>query len=234
MIAIVKVQSAGNPREHDRAEFTADAAVHAVGCCLGLAGAAALLSIAFNSATQAEFISLMVYVLGLLSMLGLSAAYNLLPRNNARGALRRLDHSAIYLMIAGTYTAVLAQMNSDTAAIGLLIAIWITAAIGVALKLLLPGRFERLSLPLYLLLGWSGVLVFGSIARALPSASLWLLAAGGIIYTTGVIFHRWESLRFQNAIWHGFVLVAACCHYWAILYCVAHGYIRAPGVLLES
>ncbi len=223
MIAIAKVQSAGNAHDHDRAEFTADALVHVVGCCLGLAGAAALLSVAFTSATPAEFVSLLVYLFGLLSMLGFSAAYNLLPGAKVRPALRSLDHSAIYLMIAGTYTAFLAQM--DPALIGLLIAIWITAAIGVAIKCLLPGRFEGLSLVLYLLLGWSGVLELGSIATALPSASLWLLAAGGVLYTTGIVFHLWESLRFQNAIWHGFVLIAAGCHYWAILYCVLNGSI---------
>jgi hemolysin III len=227
MTALVQAQSAGNHRDHDRAEFAADAFIHAVGCCLGLAGAVALLRVAFNSASQAEWVSLIVYLFGLLSMLGLSAAYNLLPRSKARVTLRSLDHSAIYLMIAGTYTAVLAQVNNEAAPRGLLIAIWITAAIGIALKVLLPGRFDRLSLVLYLLMGWSGALVFGSIAAALPSVSLWLLAGGGIIYTTGVLFHRWESLRFQNAIWHGFVLVAACCHYWAILTCVSQGSIGA-------
>jgi hemolysin III len=224
-MTIVQAQSAGNPRDYDRAELVADALIHAVGCCLGLAGAAELLSVAFNSATQAEFVSLVVYIFGLLSMLGLSAAYNLLPRSNARVTLRCLDHSAIYLMIAGTYTAVLAQMNSSAASIALLIAVWMTAAVGIALKVLFPGRFDRLSLLLYLLLGWCGCLLFGSIATALPSVSLWFLAAGGIIYTMGVIFYRWESLRFQNAIWHGFVLLAACCHYWAILYSVSHGSI---------
>jgi hemolysin III len=224
-MTIVQAQSGGNPRDHDRAEIIADALIHAVGCCLGLAGAAVLLSVAFHSATQAEFVSLLVYLFGLLTMLGLSAAYNLLPRSNARSALRCLDHSAIYLMIAGTYTAVLAQMNSNAASIGLLVAVWMTAAVGIALKVLVPGRFDRLSLLLYLLLGWCGCLLFGSIATALPRVSLWLLAAGGVIYTTGVIFYRWESLRFQNAIWHGFVLVAACCHYWAILYSVSHGSI---------
>jgi hemolysin III len=227
MTAFVKAQLPGKHRDHDRAEFAADTLIHAVGCCLGLAGAAALLSVAFNSATQAELVSLTVYLFGLLSMLGFSAAYNILPRTKVSLALRCLDHSAIYLMIAGTYTAVLAQMNNDAAPVGLLIAIWITAAIGIALKLLLPGRFDRLSLLLYLLLGWSGGLVFDSIAAALPSLSLWLLVAGGIIYTIGVIFHRWEGLRFHNAIWHGFVLVAACCHYWAILYSVSHGSISA-------
>lgn len=227
MILINNAQSEGNLQNYDRAEFTADALVHGVGCCLGLAGAAALLSVAFNSATRAEFVSLIVYLFGLLSMLGLSATYNMLPCTNARSVLRRLDHSAIYLMIAGTYTAVLVQMNSEATSMALLVAIWITAAIGIALKLLLPGHFERFSLLLYLLLGWSGALILGPIARALPNASLWLLAAGGAIYTIGVLFHRWERLRFQNAIWHGFVLVAACCHYWAILYCVSLGLHRA-------
>jgi hemolysin III len=222
---LVKAQSADNHQDHDRTEFAADAFIHALGCCLGLVGAGALLSVAYNSATQAELVSLIVYLFGLLSMLALSAAYNLLPRSKAGLRLRSLDHSAIYLMIAGTYTAVLAQMNNEAAPVGLLIAIWITAAIGIALKLLLPGRFDRLSLLLYLVLGWSGGLVFDSIATALTSVSLWLLAGGGIIYTIGVIFHRWESLRFHNAIWHGFVLVAACCHYWAILNCVSHGSI---------
>lgn len=134
-----------------------------------------------DSATQAELVSLVVYLFGLLSMLGFSAAYNILPYSNARLTLRCLDHSAIYLMIAGTYTAVLEQMNSEAAPVGLLIAILIIAAIGIALKLVLPGRFDRLSLLLYLLLGWSGGLVFGSIATALPGQSLGLLAGGGII-----------------------------------------------------
>ena len=227
MIAIVKAPSAGNSQNHDRAAFTADAFVHAVGCSLGLAGAVALLRVAFHSATQAEFVSLVVYLLGLLSMLGFSAAYNLWPDSNARWALRCLDHSAIYLMIAGTYTAVLAPIKGDASSIALLVAVWITAAIGIALKVLLPGRFDRFSIVLYLLLGWSGGLVFGSIATALPRPSLWLLAAGGIIYSGGVIFHRWERLRFQNAIWHGFVLVAASCHYWAILLWVSQGFHRA-------
>jgi hemolysin III len=145
--------TSGNHQDHDRAEFAANALIHAVGCCLGLASAGALLSVAFNSATQAELVSHMVYLFGLLSMLGLSAAYNTLPCTNSRLTPRCLDHSAIYLMILGTYTAVLAQMDNEAAPVGLLIAIWIAAAIGIALKFLLLGRFDRLSLLLYLLLG---------------------------------------------------------------------------------
>jgi hemolysin III len=83
--------------------------------------------------------------------------------------------------------------------------------------LALPGRFDRLAVILCLLLGWSGVLAYDSFASALPSSSLWLLAIGGILYSVGTAFHVLQRLRFHNAIWHGFVLLGASCHYSAVL-----------------
>jgi Haemolysin-III related len=100
---------------------------------------------------------------------------------------------------------------------GLHIGIWSAAAIGVVLKLLLPGRFDRLSVILYLVLGWSGVIAYDAAVSALPTSTLWLIAAGGALYSTGLIFHLWQSLRFQNAIWHAFVVLAAVCHYIAVV-----------------
>jgi len=82
---------------------------------------------------------------------------------------------------------------------------------------LLPGRFERLSIVLYLLLGWSGVIAYDAAVSALPSSTLWLIAAGGALYSIGLIFHFCQGLRFQNAIWHAFVLLAAVCHYIAVV-----------------
>src|SRR5262245_21901672 len=90
----------------------------------------------------------------------------------------------------------------------------------MALKPALPGRFDRLAVFLCLLLGWSGVLAYDSLASAIPSSSLWLLAIGGILYSAGVLFHVWQGLRFHNAIWHGFVLLAASCHFSAVLACL--------------
>jgi hemolysin III len=84
------------------------------------------------------------------------------------------------------------------------------------LKLALPGRFDRLSIILCLLLGWSGIVAYDSLASAIPGPSLWLLACGGILYSFGTLFHLWE----HNAIWHGFVLLAASCHYAAVLACL--------------
>jgi hemolysin III len=130
--------------------------------------------------------------------------------------LRRLDHSAIYLLIASTYTAFLLPMQSLAAA-ALLGINWFAALFGTALKLAWPFRFDRTSVALYLVLGWSGLLALRPIGETLPRAALILIVAGGVLYSAGVIFHAWRGLRFQNAIWHGFVLAAALCHYAAVL-----------------
>lgn len=201
---------------YDRVELIADGIVHAIGVTLGLVGAIALVIVAANSAHSGDTSSVVIYSIGLLSMLGLSAAYNAWPVSRAKWLLRQFDHSAIYVMIAGTYTPFMAQMKSNLVSLGLLISVWLAAVVGIALKLLLPGRFDNLAVLLYLLLGWSGAIAYQQIVAALPSLSILLLAAGGALYTIGVVFHLWESLRFQNVIWHVFVLVAACCHYSAI------------------
>lgn len=221
-MVIANSRPTGIPWDYDRAELIADGIVHAVGLSLGLAGAIAIIIIAADSA-QAATLSIVIYTIGLLSMLGFSAAYNMWPISRRKWVLRRFDHSAIYVMIAATYTPFIAQLKTDIIASGLLVAVWFTAGLGVSFKLLLPGRFDRLAIVVYLLLGWSGVIAYEQIAAALPSLSIWLLAAGGALYSIGIIFHGWRNLRFHNTIWHGFVLIAACCHYTAILYCVAYG-----------
>jgi hemolysin III len=205
--------------DYDRAEIIADGVVHAIGLCLGLIGAVTIVVIAVKI-ERIEVAPLLVYVIGLVTMLALSAAYNMWPVSPAKWILRRFDHSAIYLLIAGTYMPFLAQMKSALVSAGLGAGVWLSAVIGMTLKLALPGRFDRLAVVLCLLLGWSGVIVYDSLASALPSASLWLLAIGGILYSVGALFHICRGLRFHNAIWHGFVLIAASCHYSAVLACL--------------
>jgi hemolysin III len=202
-------------RDYDRAEITVDAVVHTVGLALGVIGVAVLIASASHLPGAADLSVSIVYASGLLAMLGFSAAYNLWPVSRIKWVLRRFDHSGIYLLIAATYTPFTAQMKNGLAS-GLLVAVWAVAAVGIVLKLLLPGRFDRLSLVLYVLLGWSGVMMYDVIA-ALPASTVWLLAAGGVLYMLGVVFHLWESLRFQNAIWHAFVVLAAACHYTAVI-----------------
>jgi hemolysin III len=210
---------AGVSWDYDRVELIADGTIHAIGVSLGLIGAVVIVLMAAQSGAATDIPSILIYAVGLLAMLGFSAAYNMWPISPVKWVLRRFDHSAIYLMIAGTYTPFVGQLKDGVASAGLLLGVWLTAIIGVALKLLMPGRFDRTAIALYLILGWSCVVAYGPISAALPNASLWLLVAGGVLYSIGVIFHAWRKLRFHNAIWHGFVLAAACCHYSAVLAC---------------
>ncbi len=202
---------------YDRAEIIVDAVVHSFGVIGGVIAAAALIVIASLAATGAEVAAVSVYVAGLVIMLTVSAVYNLWPVSRAKWVLRRFDHSAIYALIAATYTPFFAWMPVSATSIGLLAGVWTIAVVGIVLKLVLPGRLDKLSIALYLAMGWSGAMVFNTLVATLPPPVLWLIAAGGLLYSFGVIFHVWERLRFQNAIWHGFVLLGASCHYSAVL-----------------
>ena len=202
---------------YDRAELIADGVVHIVGVCGGLVAATVLIVLTAVYATTFDVAVVSVYVAGLLAMLVLSAAYNLLPVSRAKWLLRRFDHSAIYVLIAATYTPFIMQLRDSYIAIALLVGVWCVAIAGIVLKLALPGRYDRVATGLYLALGWSGLMLYDKVVKALPALALWLVVAGGVLYSLGVIFHAWQRLRFQNAIWHGFVLLGAACHYTAIL-----------------
>ncbi len=211
----------GAPRgvrwNYDRLELWADGAVHVIGVCTGLVATTALIVLASFYVSGGQVAAVVVYSAGLVAMLGVSAAYNLLPVSRIKWWLRRLDHSAIYLLIAATYTPFIVQMKASLVTIGLLAGVWLVAVTGIVLKIARPGRYDRLSILLYLAMGWSGVMIYNTMVASLPTVALVLIAAGGVMYSFGVIFHVWERLRFQNAIWHGFVLLGAACHYSAVL-----------------
>lgn len=193
--------------------------MHAVGLAAALAGVAVLVAAASRVAGAVEVAAVAVYGTALLAALGLSAAYNLWPLTGVKWWLRRLDHSAIFALIAGTYTPFITQMPSP-AAWGLLAWMWGVAAAGVALKVARPGRYDRATVAAYVALSASGIAFLGTFLEVLPGSTLVLLAVGGVIYVSGIAFHLWESLRFQNAIWHAFVLAASATHYAAVLDCM--------------
>jgi hemolysin III len=201
---------------YDRGETLADGIVHALGVALAIGGAVLLLAIAVHEGNFARLAAVAIYLAGLLAMIGFSAAYNLWPVSPFKWWLRRLDHSAIYLLIAATYTAFMLPMHGAAPA-SVLVAVWLAALAGMAIKLGWPHRLDRTSIALYLVMGWSGLAAIGPMAAALAPVTLALIAAGGALYSLGVVFHVWRGLRFQNAIWHGFVLTAALCHYAAVL-----------------
>jgi hemolysin III len=202
---------------YDRAELIADGIVHGIGVFGGVVAATVLIVLAAVFASTYEIVSVSVYAAGLLAMLIFSAAYNLWPVSRGKWLLRRLDHAAIYILIAATYTPVFAQLQDRVFAMSLLSGVWSVAAVGIVLKLFFPGRFDRVSVGLYLAMGWSGLIAYDAGISSLPQLALWFIVAGGLLYTFGVIFHAWRRLRFQNVIWHSFVLLGAACHYTAVL-----------------
>jgi hemolysin III len=202
---------------YDRAELIADGVVHGIGVFGGVVAATVLIVLAAVYTSPFEVAVVSVYVVGLLAMLVLSATYNLWPISRAKWLLRRFDHSAIYVLIAATYTPFIVELKQSLFAYALLIGVWCVAIWGIVLKLRWPGRFDRLAVGLYLALGWSGAMLYDSAITALPTSALACVIAGGVLYSLGVIFHAWRRLRFQNVIWHCFVLLGAGCHYTAVL-----------------
>jgi hemolysin III len=202
---------------YDRAELIADGVVHGIGVLCGLVAVTVLIVLTAVYATALEVTAVSIYAAGLLAMLVLSATYNLWPVSRAKWVLRRFDHSAIYVLIAATYTPFIIEIRDSFFAVALLIGVWCVAIVGIVLKLALPGRFDRLSVGLYLAMGWSGFMLYDAVVAALPAMALGLVIVGGVLYSLGVVFHAWQRLRFQNAIWHSFVLLGAACHYTAVL-----------------
>lgn len=207
-------------RPYSTAELVVDAAVHILGLIVAVAAGSVLLALALLHTAPEEFPALIVYVSTLVVVLGVSLAFNLWPDSAVKHYLARLDQAAIFLFIAGSYTPFLAALGGSSAGVMMMSLVWGASLVGVALKLIVPERFGRVAIVLYLGIGWSGVLVFQALGQALPASTLWLLLAGGITYSAGIVFHLWEKLKFQNALWHVFVVGGASLHLWAVIDCM--------------
>lgn len=214
--------TSGTPRtSYSRAERLSDAAVHVTGLAMALAAVPVLIVLAaLLRGDAASVAGASVYGGTFLLMLSCSALYNMLDRPDWAWLLRRMDHAAIYLKIAGTYTAFALLAGTGLA---LLAFVWSAALLGVVLKLISPVRFRWTGLALYLGMGWAGALAGGGLMEALPLAVIVLMLVGGSIYTLGVPFYLWQRLRFHNTIWHVFVLAASLVFYAAVTVQVVAG-----------
>jgi hemolysin III len=206
-------------RRYDVREIVVDGIVNGIGMVFALIGATALIFYATTWSSDGEIAAAWIYGLGLVLCLSISFTYNIWPYSRTKWLLRRFDHSAIFVLIAATYTPFLERGADDMLIFVMLLAIWATAILGIFLKCVFPGRYDKLAILLYLGMGWSGVMIMQPVSSYLPSITVWLIVIGGVIYSLGVIFHVWERLRYQNAIWHGFVVAAAAVHYSAVLTC---------------
>jgi hemolysin III len=201
---------------YTKGEVLADTAAHVLGLLFGVAATVALLMTASQHDQFLLILGASLYGLGLLAMLTCSAAYNLWPPSPTKEMWRRFDHAAIFIMIAGSYTPFLLNRVGGETGIGLLSFVWLVAIVGAIVKLAFPRRWESLTIALYLGLGWSILFAINPLMQALSMDSLILVGVGGLIYSIGVVFHLWDRLPYQNAIWHWLVLGAAACHYVAI------------------
>ncbi|SDH82781.1 hemolysin III [Vibrio xiamenensis] len=213
--------SAPSSSEYSVKEEVANAITHGLGMVLGIVGLVLLLIKAVDHDADALTITSMSIYGGSIVVLFLaSTLYHSIPYQRAKKALKTFDHCAIYLLIAGSYTPFLLVSLRTPLAIGLMITIWSIALFGIIMKLAFIYRFEKLSLVTYLIMGWLSLIVIYQLAVHLNVGGLTLLAAGGVVYTLGVIFYVAERIPFNHAIWHGFVLAGCACHFLAIYYFV--------------
>jgi hemolysin III len=205
-------------RPYSPGEILADGIVHVLAIVAGMIAFAVLFSVTVARGQAGNVIALAIYALGFFLMFGFSCAYNMTPPSPIKWLLRRFDHASIYIMIAGTYTALVSQMSDRAWAWTLLALVWTGAIAGSVMKLFMPGRWTRVSTALYLGLGWIVLIAIKPVIESLPATTMILVLIGGLVYSAGVVFYKWQSLKFQNAIWHSFVAIAAGCHYAGIAY----------------
>jgi len=211
---------------YTRAETLADGFFHVVGVATALLSVPVLVTLSAVWYGEAPIVgAAVVYGLSLIVALTASACYNLSSSLPARRILRRLDHAAIYLKIAGTYTPFTVLLAGSHAP-AILTGIWCAALLGMAVKLAAPGRIERVSLVLYVAMGWAVVVIGDPILDAVSPTTFLLMLTGGGLYMLGIVFFLSERLPYHNAIWHGFVLAASSVFYAAILIEVSR---NAPG-----
>lgn len=203
-------------KSYSRSERIADGIVHVVGVLASLVAVTVMIVLAAVWQDAATVASVAIYGAGTFAVFAISAAYHLTPVSPAKAILRRCDHAAIFVKIAGTYTPFAVVSIGGSSGMTLLAVVWGIAVIGVALKLGGWRGGEKISVALYLVQGWLIVLAIGPLSEALGTAELVLCMVGGGLYTAGTLFYLASRIPFNNAIWHLFVFAASTCFYIAI------------------
>ncbi|AVF58632.1 hemolysin III family protein [Vibrio diabolicus] len=207
--------------QYSQREELANTITHGIGMIFGIVGLILLLIKAIDQqADTLTLASMAVYGASIIVLFLASTLYHAIPHPNAKRWLKTFDHCAIYLLIAGSYTPFLLVSLRTPLAFGLMIVIWTIALLGIIMKVAFVYRFKKLSLMTYLVMGWLSLIVIYQLAINLDIGGLTLLAAGGIVYSLGVIFYVAKRIPFNHAIWHGFVLAGCVCHFFAIYYFV--------------
>jgi hemolysin III len=207
----------GNHR-HSAIEEWLNSISHGIGAVLSVVGVLVLIVLASLAAhvDPWKIVGISLYGVTLVLLYTASTLYHGVRHPRLKRVFQHLDHCAIYLLIAGTYTPFLLVNMRGTTGWTLFAIVWGLALAGIACKLAWPHRFTVLRVTIYLVMGWLIVFASGEMSASLPTAGIALLAAGGITYTLGVIFFAISAIPFNHAIWHLFVLGGSTCHYFAV------------------
>ncbi|WP_291230058.1 hemolysin III family protein [Dokdonella sp.] len=198
-------------------EEIASSLIHGLGIVLSIAGLATLVGFAVRSGGAREIVSVAVYGTTLILLYTASTLYHGVPVVRAKPVLRLLDHAAIFLLIAGTYTPFTLLTLQGRWGLVLFVLVWGLALAGISLELR-RVRNRVLMATLYVALGWIGLVAIGPLRENLEAPGLWLLFGGGAAYTLGVPFYLWKRLPYSHAVWHGFVLLGSVLQFFAVLF----------------
>lgn len=205
-------------------EEIANAVTHGVAAILSIAGLAILVGFAAAFSGSALVVTAVsIFGASMVLLYTSSTLYHSIPYGRAKKVLQVLDHSMIYVLIAGSYTPFCLITLNGWLGFTLCSAVWVIAFVGISLQKFLLKRSDWINCALYLLMGWCVILVMKPLYQALPAGGLWLLASGGLTYTVGVIFYVWEKLPYSHAIWHVFVFAGTLLQYLAVLLYVIPG-----------
>lgn len=200
------------------AEEIANSVTHGLGLLASLVGLPMLVLAAAGRGDALQVAGASVFGASLVALYAASTTYHAWPPSRIRQKLRVLDHAAIYLLIAGTYTPFTLGVLRGAWGWTLFGLVWSLAALGIVTKLVLGIRHPRLSTAVYVAMGWLGIVAVRPMMEQLPAAGLGWILAGGMLYTAGVAFFAWERLRYGHAVWHLFVLGGSTCHFVAVLH----------------
>ncbi len=206
------------PATHTLLEELLHAITHGAGVILSIAGLSWMLFVAIGTTDPWRIVASSVYGLSLIGLFLASTIYHGLPQSRHRPLFRLLDHCAIYVLIAGSYTPFLLVSMRTTTGWWLFGTIWTLATAGVVTKLWFRHRFPRLSLVGYLVMGWLVVVAAPQVVDAVGTRAMAWLVAGGICYSVGAVFYVAERIAYNHAIWHLFVLAGGVCHFLAVVW----------------
>ncbi len=198
----------------------ASSIIHGIGAVLSIAALSVLVSLSALRGDAWRVISFSIYGTTLVLLYLTSTLYHSLRPQRARRVFQILDHSFIYLLIAGTYTPFCLVTMNGPVGWTLFGTIWGLAVLGLTLKAAAFGRFDLFSLFMYVAMGWLVVVAIYPLWRAMPAAGIVWLVAGGVFYTSGLIFFGWRSMPFHHTVWHLFVIAGSTCHFFAMLFYV--------------